>query len=196
MSEETKTDGDYEYVNMGDGGAAAGRKQFLAEGLDDPNLSQEDKDHRMAISLQQQENAAVYDAHKKKHEQAIAAKTNRTARSGTFTRLAAVRDKDKGALRVPAAYTTDNASISAYASHTDADASTPYDASAAASMSGARPQEIADAQLAMEMQKLEQVGAGTVQEMQKIINEGKADSESQVLRTGRSNYNKPKNLKN
>eukprot|EP00550_Attheya_septentrionalis_P004601 CAMPEP_0198288718 /NCGR_PEP_ID=MMETSP1449-20131203/7136_1 /TAXON_ID=420275 /ORGANISM="Attheya septentrionalis, Strain CCMP2084" /LENGTH=193 /DNA_ID=CAMNT_0043986917 /DNA_START=122 /DNA_END=703 /DNA_ORIENTATION=- len=193
MSEETKTDGDYEYVNMGDGGAATGRKQFLTEGLDDPNLSQEDKDHRMAIALQQQENAAVYDAHKKKHEQAIAAKTNRTARSGTFTRLAAVRDKDHGALRVPSAYTTDNAS-SAYASHTDE--STPYDASAAASMGGARPQEIADAQLAMEMQKLEQVGAGTVQEMQKIIKEGKADSESQVLRTGRSNYNKPKNLKN
>ena len=35
---------------------------------DDPTLSQEDRDLCLAIALQQQENATIYDSHKKGHE--------------------------------------------------------------------------------------------------------------------------------
>ena len=67
MSEESKTaEGDF--VMMGAGSVVPGRGTVNL-GLDDPNLSQEEKDHRMAIALQQQENAAAYNEHKKKHEQ-------------------------------------------------------------------------------------------------------------------------------
>ena len=104
MSEESKTaDGDY--VMMGSGSAV--KKPGI--NVDDPNLSQEEKDHRLAIALQQQENVAAYSEHKKKHDANIKADQNRTARSGTFTRLAAVRDKDSGMLSVPAEYSSDHA---------------------------------------------------------------------------------------
>ena len=89
---------------MGSGSVVPGRGTVNL-GLDDPNLSEEEKDHRMAIALQQQENAAAYNEHKKKHEQNKQAQNFRTARSGTFTKLAAVRDKDHGMLSVPSAYT-------------------------------------------------------------------------------------------
>jgi len=180
MSEESKTpDGDY--VMMGSGAAAPGGGSKVSLGLDDPNLSQEDKDHRLAIALQQQENAAVYDAHKKKHEQAVAATTNRTARSGTFTKLAAVRQKDHGMLSVPADYTTPNAYVkdsSDYLAH----------AEKSENMTGATPQQIADYQLAKELQKVEQVGAGTAREMSKIVGEETAEAGAQANRVERSNY--------
>lgn len=180
MSEESKTpDGDY--VMMGSGAAAAGNTAKVAMGLDDPNLSQEDKDHRLAIALQQEENAAVYDAHKKKHEQAVAASTNRTARSGTFTKLAAVRQKDHGMLSVPADYTTPNAYVKDsgdYLAHQDK----------SESMAGATPQQTADYQLAKELQKVEQVGAGTAREMSKIVTEESVEADAQSHRVGRSTY--------
>ena len=178
MSEESKTpDGDY--VMMGSGAAAGGPKVDL--GLDDPNLSQEDKDHRLAIALQQQENSVVYDARKKKHDQSVAATVNRTARSGTFTKLAAVRQKDHGMLSVPADYTTPNAYVKE---------STDYLAHAEKSevMTGATPQQIADYQLAKELQKVEQVGAGTAREMTKISTEAMTETEAQAHRVERSNY--------
>ena len=62
MSEESKTS-DTDYVHMNDGrgpGVASGGAAVA--GLDDPALSQEDRDLRLAIALQQQENAAAYDA--------------------------------------------------------------------------------------------------------------------------------------
>ncbi|EED86337.1 predicted protein [Thalassiosira pseudonana CCMP1335] len=60
---------------------------------DDPSLSQEHRDLCLAITLQQQENVTVYDAHKKRHEANIAANTNRTSRSNVQTRLAQVGRK-------------------------------------------------------------------------------------------------------
>jgi len=180
MSEESKTpDGDY--VMMGSGAAAASGGANVSLGLDDPNLSQEDKDHRLAISLQQEENAAVYDAHKKKHEKSVAASTNRTARSGTFTKLAAVRQKDHGMLSVPADYTTPNAYVKDsgdYLAHTEKNDG----------MENATPQQKADYQLAMELQKVEQVGAGTAREMTKIVGQETAEADAQAHRVERSNY--------
>jgi hypothetical protein len=182
MSEETKTpEGDY--VMMGSGTTAPGGTTLKMPGLDDPNLSQEDKDHRMAIALQQEENAAAYDTHKKKHEQYVKASTNRTARSGTFTRLAAVRDKDHGMLTVPSEYTTDNAYVKGdndYVAHSGEIAEVD--------LTGATPQQIADYQLAKELQKVEQVGAGTAREMSKIVTEEKQEDEAQAHRTERSNF--------
>ncbi len=178
MSEETKTpDGDY--VMMGSGAAPGGPKVDL--GLDDPNLSQEDKDHRLAIALQQQENAAVYEARMKKHDKSVQANVNRTARSGTFTKLAAVRQKDQGMLSVPSEYTTPNAYVKE---------STDYLAHAEKSeaMTGGTPQQTADYQLAKELQKVEQVGAGTAREMTKITTEDAAEAEAQAHRVDRSNY--------
>ena len=180
MSEESKTpDGDY--VMMGSGAAAPAGGPKVNLGLDDPNLSQEDKDHRLAIALQQEENAAVYEARKKKHDQAVAASANRTARSGTFTKLAAVRQKDHGMLSVPADYTTPNAYVKEgtdYLAHTEK----------GEGLTGATPQQTADYQLAKELQKVEQVGAGTAREMGKIVSEQAAEAEAQAHRVERSNY--------
>ena len=183
MSEESKTpEGDY--IMMGNGAPAAPK---MAVGLDDPNLSQEDKDHRLAIALQQQENAAAYDAHKKKHDQYIQASVNRTARSGTFTKLAAVRDKDQGMLSVPSDYTTENAYVKAEGDYLAPGAKTEEDL-----LKGATPQQISDFKLAKELQKVEQVGAGTAREMAKIASEDDAEEDAQNHRTGRSNYEKKK----
>eukprot|EP00522_Entomoneis_paludosa_P014714 CAMPEP_0172447904 /NCGR_PEP_ID=MMETSP1065-20121228/7059_1 /TAXON_ID=265537 /ORGANISM="Amphiprora paludosa, Strain CCMP125" /LENGTH=187 /DNA_ID=CAMNT_0013199277 /DNA_START=532 /DNA_END=1095 /DNA_ORIENTATION=- len=183
MSEEAKTpDGDY--VMMGAGGVAPARGTAKNMGLDDPNLSQEEKDHRLAIALQQQENAAVHQDHQKKHDTYVKAQTMRTARSGTFTKLAAVRGKDHGQFSVPAEYTSDNAY------HKDGDYAAPM--GEFVPPPGASPQEIADAKMAYELQKVEQMDAGTTQEMKKIIVEEETEEAAQARRTGRSNYNKPK----
>lgn len=182
MSEETKTpEGDY--VMMGNGAPAPGGTTLKVPGLDDPNLSQEDKDHRLAIAFQQQENAAAYDAHKKKHEKFVAANSNRTARSGTFTRLAAVRDKDHGMLSVPSEYTTDNAYVKG-----DNDYVAHAGEKEEINLAGATPEQVADYQLAKELQKVEQVGAGTAREMSKIVTEEVTDETAQAHRTERSNF--------
>lgn len=182
MSEETKTpEGDY--VMMGGGATAPGGTTLKMPGMDDPNLSQEDKDHRLAIALQQEENAAAYDAHKKKHEQNVKANVNRTARSCAFTKLAAVRDKDHGMLSVPAEYTTDNAYVKG-----DNDYVGLTGEKAEMDLTGATPQQIADYQLAKELQKVEQVGAGTAREMSKIVQEEVSDDTAQAHRTERSNF--------
>jgi hypothetical protein len=163
MSEETKTpEGDY--IRMGRSAPTPGGTTLKMPGLDDPSLSQEDKDHRLAIALQQEENAAVYDTHKKKHDQHIAADLNRTGRSGAFTRLAGVRDKDHGMLSVPSEYTTENAYVKGDGDY------------------------VADYLLAKELQKVEQVGAGTAREMSKIVTEEHEEEISQSHRTDRSNY--------
>jgi hypothetical protein len=184
MSEESKTaEGDY--VMMG--GAARGGAFKVPSGLDDPNLSQEDKDHRLAIALQQQENAAAFNGHSKKHQEHKAANINRTARSGTFTKLAAVRDKDQGMLSVPSDYTTENAYVKA-----DGEYLPPGTKSDEEMLKGATPQQIADFKFAKELQKVEQVGAGTAREMGKIVKEEHSEAEAQAHRTERSNYNQKK----
>ena len=184
MSEESKTaEGDY--VMMGSGGVNPGVKPGVDLNLDDPNLTQEEKDHRLAVAMQQQENAAAYDEHKKKHDEQVHAQQNRTMRSGTFTKLAAVRAKDHGMLTVPSDYTSEHAY-----QKTDADGySAPTGGGGIAPPpANARPQEIADYKLAAEMQKVEQVDAGTVRTMQKMVEEEEEAEEAQKLRTGRSNF--------
>lgn len=189
MSEESKTpEGDY--VMMGGGGPAPARASSGAggppgAGLDEAALSQEDKDHRLAIALQQQENAAVYDAHKKKHDNYVKANVHRTARSGTFTKLAAVRDKDHGMLTVPKDYTTENAYVQG-----DGDSFMPSTGAKSDEelLKNATPQQIADFHLAKELQKVEQAGAGTAREMSKIITEETVEKEVHAHRTERSNY--------
>ena len=186
MSEESKTsDADYVHMNDGRGTRPGGGPSPALAGLDDPGLSQEDRDLRLAIALQQQENAAAYDAHKRSHDAAKAANMNRTTRSNVHSRLAQVRTKDHGMLTVPDAYTTENAykkgDSSAYVAG-DMGAATVASAAAA----GALPQEVADLKLALDLQKVEQTGAGTAREMDKIIREEKEDAEAQEMRTARS----------
>lgn len=183
MSEETKTaEGDY--VMMGAGaGVAPGRGggSGLAS-ADDPNISQEEKDHRLAVALQQQENAAALDQHKKHHDAAVAAQASRTARSGTFTKLAAVRQKDHGMLTVPAEYTSDNAYVK------DGELYHPPNDGLAPPPKGALPQEVADHKIAADLQKFEQIDAGTTRTMAKMVEEETQDEEAQHHRTERSNY--------
>lgn len=175
MSEESKTD----YVSMGEGSGVrsgptvtgSGTVQ-LPEGLDDPNLSQEDRDLRLAIALQQQENAVAYDAHKKRHDEAVAANRSRTTRSNTFTRLAQVRKKDKGKMRTPAEASND---ASAYSAHAD-------------SLAGVPIGEIEDHKLAAQLQKVEQAGAGTAQSVNKMLKEEKELAEAQKHRTEREAF--------
>jgi hypothetical protein len=179
MSEESKTaEGDY--VMMGGGrGVVPGSGTIKTNlGLDDPNLSLEEKDHRLAVALQQQENAAAYDDHKKKHDAQVQATVHRTARSGTFTKLAAVRTKDHGMLSVPSEYSSEHAYKSEHSSATGFTHPPP----------GADPQLIADFKLAADLQKLEQVDAGTVRTMQTIVAEEANEEEAQAHRTERSNY--------
>ena len=180
MSEECKSaEGDY--VMMGKPSAPT-RAAGLPHGIDDPNLPQEEKDHRLAIALQQQENAAALEDHKKKHTQIKSANMHRTARSGTYSRLAAVRDKDHGMLSVPSDYTTDNAYVNA--------ANEPKMSSYAPPPKNAKPEEIQDYKLAAELQRFEQVGAGTVREMEKIAKEEEEAAKAQAHRTGMSTYKK------
>lgn len=185
MSEESKTsDTDYVHMNNGRGpGVSSGVTTTIA-GLDDPNLSQEDRDLRLAIALQQQENAAAYDSHKARHDAAVKANTNRTSRSNVHSRLAQVRKKDHGMLSVPDEYTTENAykkGDSEYVSPATADS-----ALASAAANGALPQEVADLKTALDMQKVEQAGAGTAQTMSRIIKEETEDSKSNSVRNARS----------
>lgn len=179
MSEESKTaEGDY--VMMGSGAAASSRGKANLN-LDDPSLTQEERDHRLAVAMQQQENAAAYSEHKTKHDAQVAAHTSRTARSGTFTKLAAVRAKDSGLLTVPSDYTSEHA----YHKDDGLSGSTP---GFAAPAPGAHPQEVADFHLAAEMQKVEQVDAGTARTMQKMVAEEELADEAQANRTGRSKH--------
>mmetsp|Transcript_36083 Transcript_36083/g.87095 ORF Transcript_36083/g.87095 Transcript_36083/m.87095 type:complete len:200 (-) Transcript_36083:91-690(-) len=187
MAEESKTsESDYVHMNAGVGPGVTnpGTAPTIA-GLDDPNLSQEDRDLRLAIALQQQENAAAYDAHKKRHDASVAANTNRTTRSNVHSRLAQVRKKDHGMLVVPDEYTTENAYKKGDSEYVSPSADSGAVISAATA-NGALPQEIADLKIALDVQKVEQTGAGTAQTMNKILKEEKEDSASNDMRTARS----------
>jgi hypothetical protein len=132
---------------------------------------------RLALALQQQENAAAYDAHKKQHDASVAAHNLRTARSNTQTRLTDIRRKDHGMLKVPADYSTENAYVSG---GDGGDYAAP-----AVDLRGASPQVIADHKLAASLQKVEQLAAGTGQALEKMIHEKHDDEEAQNLRTTR-----------
>ena len=184
MSEESKTD----YVSMGEGSGKAPAKSTglttslgpvtLPEGLDDPSLSQEDRDLRLAIALQQQENAAAYDAHKKRHDDAVRADKSRTTRSNTFTRLAQVRKKDHGKMSTPASMADSNAYM--------ADQSGAYE-NPADSLAGVPPGEIEDRKLAMQLQ-VEQAGVGTADTVTKMLKEEKDLAEAQKHRIEREGF--------
>ena len=191
MSEESKTS-DSDYITMGDNAPtiASSKKETNGStaaiaGLDDPTLSQEDRDLRLAIALQQQENAAAYTEHKKRRDAALAAATNRTSRSSVHSRLAQVRRKDHGMLSVPDEYTTANAYKKGDSEYVNPD-SGAVQVLAAAQAGGALPQEVADLKIALDMQKVEQTGAGTAQTMSKILKEEEEVGKSDELRTARS----------
>merc|ERR1712157_717566 len=137
-------------------------------GLDDPNVSQEDKDLRLAIALQQEENARALATSKGKIEDAEKANTMRTGRSGVHSRLAAVRDKDHGMLSVPS---DSLGTYQAPGSHVNS------------SQGLGLSQEIADHNLALELQKLENSSAGTSQAADKLISAEKEIQEAQENRT-------------
>jgi hypothetical protein len=193
MSEESKIpDGDYVMMSGGGNGRPASSSSIMSSAstkvapadhplafLDDPSLTQEEKDHRLAIALQKQENAAAYKEHQKKAEEHMNAQKHRTARSGTYTKLAAVRDKDGGMLSVPAAYSTENAYKveGTFQPGFAANSSPPLNAT---------PQEITDHKLALQLQKVEQVDAGTVRTMQKMVEKEELIEETQAIRTVRS----------
>lgn len=171
MSEESKTpEGDYVMMNHTD------RPKGGSVDMNDPDLSQEEKDHRLAISMQKQENEAAYNEHKKKADSYSKSQSNRTARSGTFTKLAAVRDKDHGMLSVPASYSSEHAYK----------VEGTFDPGFALPPKNAGPQEVTDHTLAVQLQKVEQVDAGTVRTMQKMVEEEEEIEETQARRTERS----------
>jgi len=154
------------YVNMGDNAPKPGSSTNLPPQIaglaDDPNLSQEDRDLRLAIALQQQENAAAYDAHKKRNDANAAAQKNRTTRSGASTGLAAIRRAQKSSGTTPLGYNT-------------AAASGTYSAPGSE-----------DGKLAAALQHVEQSTVGTAQMMKKIVQQEEEDKVSTNLRSTRS----------
>mmetsp|Transcript_21232 Transcript_21232/g.31438 ORF Transcript_21232/g.31438 Transcript_21232/m.31438 type:complete len:159 (-) Transcript_21232:349-825(-) len=152
------------YVNMGQGvQPGTTTSPAPAPGLEDSNLSQEETDLRLALALQQQENAAAYDAHKKTQDAAIAAKKNRTTRSNYSTGLASIRRAQKNTDVSPGGYENDGA----------------YNAPGSDSN---------DAALAAELQKVEHATAGTAQLMEQIVKEDSEEKKSTTIRSGRSHY--------
>lgn len=177
MSEESKTpEGDYVVMGHGRPGSSKEMSSVVGGLLDDSELTQEEKDHRLAIAMQKQENEAAYNVHKKKAEEHQHSQELRTARSGTFSKLAAVRDKDQGMLSVPAEYSTENAYK----------VEGTFDPGFAPPPKNAGPQEVTDYKLAMQLQKVEQVDAGTVRIMKKMVEEEELIEETQARRTERS----------
>mmetsp|Transcript_24068 Transcript_24068/g.49213 ORF Transcript_24068/g.49213 Transcript_24068/m.49213 type:complete len:197 (+) Transcript_24068:192-782(+) len=183
MSEESKVDTDYIQMSSDVAPGVSSGNTLNVPGLDDPNLSQEDRDLRLAIALQQQENAAAYDDHKKRHDAAVKANVNRTSRSNVHSRLATVRAKDHGMLTVPDEYTTENAYKKGDSNYVNPDANGGVNMD---NLKGALPQEVADLKLAMDLQKMEQTGAGTARTMNKILTEEKEDEQANELRNARS----------
>ena len=140
------------YVNMGDGSVKPGSNKLSAQGLDDPNLSQEEKDLRLALALQQQENAAAYESVKRRNQAKQSSLANRTSRSNAGTRLTAVRRKSLNS--------SSSVDVGSYAG----------------------PDDSSDARLASELHKVEVTTAKTAS----IIAQGRNDSKSAKMRSGRS----------
>jgi len=174
MSEESKIDSDYVYMDHTRPGT--GNTIFKAPaGLDDPNLTQEERDLRLAIALQQQENAQAQAVSGTKLKNAEKADIFRTGRSGVNTRLANVRDKDHGMLKVPKDYNNDSAYVSA-----------DYLPPSTSTFTGTA-QEMADHQLAVELHRMEATGVGAGVSAEKMLKKEKEIDEAQAHRTGRSN---------
>lgn len=156
-------------------------------GLDDPNLSQEDKDLRLAIALQQQENAQVLENAKRRKAAANKSNFFRTGRSGVNTRLAHVRDKDHGAYSVPSAY-GGAASTAANAYKSMEDAYAPPGTGPTGNA-----QQDADLKLAKDLQSVEATSISAAVEsdkLAKLVAEETAASEHRTQRSGKQSFNK------
>merc|ERR1712165_27286 len=130
--------------------------------------SQEEQDLRLAMALQQAENAQAYETSKKRHEQATATQSHRTIRSNAGTSLSSIRATQKAsAERMSSAPTATTANYYAPSGAGDA-------------------QELADARLAGDMQRVEQATAGTARMMAKIQREEESSKASAELRNARS----------
>lgn len=143
------------YVKMGSGGVKPGTNTVNIPEID-PNLSQEEKDLRLALALQQQENAIAYDAQKKRHDAQMSAQNSRTTRSNVGTRLPTFRKQQKD--------TEDVAVGGVGGSYAGPDGYS------------------SDAKLAMEMQKVEDSTATTT----RMIAEGNEQARTENRRNGRS----------
>ena len=96
-----------------------------------------------------------------------------------------MRQKDHGMFTVPDEYTTENAYKKGDSSYVSP-AGGSVDMIALAAQGNALPQEVADLKLALELQKVEQTGAGTARTMNKILKEEKEDEEANEMRNARS----------
>jgi len=143
------------YTEMGGGALNVGRDP-------DDSLSQEEKDLRLAMALQKQENASAYDASKRRHDQAIAAQKTRTGRSSVGTRLPHIRRTQKGNVN------------SQGADHG------MYNASG----------DDADFALAESLQKEEQVSRGTAIMVERMVKTGAEINASSNTRNSRTGYKK------
>lgn len=150
-------DSNANYVGMGSG-VQPGTTAINVPDID-PNLSQEEKDLRLALALQQQENAAAYDSSQKAREAAVAARKNRTTRSNVGTGLAQVRKSQKA--------------------HGEVESSGNYYAPG---------DDSSDAKLAAELQKVEQTTAVTATLMEKTVQEGSDEKKASNVRSGRSHF--------
>lgn len=156
MSDESKTaEGDYVHMDGGKGHTPGGLKNSLS--LDDPNLSQEDRDLRFAIALQQEENEAAIAEAKRKTATIKQSNDHRSARSGAHSKLANIRAKDMGMLSVPKEYTTENAYSKG-----------EYAPPGSANMSSVLPGERADFALASELQKVEDTASSAAAAARKL----------------------------
>ncbi len=84
---------------------------------------------------------------------------------------------------VPDEYTTENAYKKGDSKYVNPDAAGGVNLD---NLSGALPQEVADLKLAMDLQKMEQTGAGTARTMNKILKEEQEDEQANELRNARS----------
>mmetsp|Transcript_19142 Transcript_19142/g.27230 ORF Transcript_19142/g.27230 Transcript_19142/m.27230 type:complete len:183 (-) Transcript_19142:1645-2193(-) len=173
MSEESKID--HDYVHMHAARPGTGANVFMApKGLDDPNLTQEERDLRLAIALQQQENAAAQAGSSQKLHDAEKADVNRTGRSGVYTKLANVRAKDHGMLSVPKEYNNDSAYVNA-----------DYIPPMSSTFKGT-PQEMADHEMAMNLHRAEISAESVGATAEKMFKKEKEIDEAQEHRTARS----------
>lgn len=144
------------------------------EGIHDPTLSQEERDLRLALALQQQENAAALATHAQRQATQKATHDLRTARSGAKEGLSHLRKKTAAAAARPSA--SEYVAPAYYG--VGSNPSTHTHASSAIMDE--------DFRLAMEMQMAEDNAAGTARLVEKLIKEEVKDKEDKELRSGRS----------
>lgn len=147
-----------DYVNLEERKAMTGQMEMHSKGSGEDNLTQEEKDLRLAMSLQQQENASAYDASKKRHDQTLAAKKARTGRSSVGTSLPHIRKVQKANENVQ------GAGVGMY----DAPVTDP------------------DVALAMQLQREDMVSAGTAEMVERMVKTNAAGNASSVARNARS----------